>query len=274
MSSTTHALSGIYRITCAVTGGFYIGSSINLSRRWSEHRNSLRKNAHSNRKLQHAWNKYGEDVFIFEILELVLSAFLIEREQYWLDTLKPFGDKGFNLAIYAQAGCLGIKMSPEACAKMSKAKLGKPSPRLGSKAAPETIERLRISHLGHKPHNKGKKASPETIEKLRVISTGNTYRRGTKTSPDTCEKIRLAGIGNTNRRGTKTSPEGLANLRTVYAQRAQTLILVDPEGNEYKTKDVTGFCKERNLNPSNLFRVAKGLRNHHKGWTARYPETE
>ena len=57
---------GIYRLT--INGSSYIGQSINLSRRLTNHIDQLISGTHSNTKLQFAWDKYPLDI-IFEILE-------------------------------------------------------------------------------------------------------------------------------------------------------------------------------------------------------------
>src|SRR5260221_8854899 len=106
--------SGIYRITCTVNDRFYIGSAVNLYKRWYDHRFHLSRKTHRNQKLQRAWDKYGEDAFLFEVIEFVLMPFLLMREQYWLDKLNPF----FNIARFAQAPLLGLTHSLETRAKM------------------------------------------------------------------------------------------------------------------------------------------------------------
>ena len=52
--------------------------------------------------------------------------------------------------------------------------------------------------------------------------------------------------------------------------KAQSIILISPEGKEYKLPCYTPFCKEYNLDPSTLCKVLQGKRNHHRGWTGRY----
>ena len=146
--------SGIYRITCIVTGKIYIGSALNLRNRWRRHRNALLRNGHHNPKLQRAWNKYSPDAFTFEVLELVLPISLTAREQYWFKKLKPFGKRGFN--IYRVAGSsLGYKPSQATCDKIRVALSG----RKGQRCA-EFIEKGRIARLGQKP-------SPTSIDKMR-----------------------------------------------------------------------------------------------------------
>lgn len=97
--------SGIYMITCSANNKIYIGSAVNLKIRWKRHRNELINNKHVNVILQNAFNKYGLESFSFEIIEIVDDGTnLFEREQHYLDTLKPFGKYGFNIKIIASGG--------------------------------------------------------------------------------------------------------------------------------------------------------------------------
>ncbi|SRR6266566_2727314 len=147
--------SGIYRITCIVTKKIYIGSAVSLRRRWKEHRGELRHDRHGNPYLQSAWNKHGEDTFTFEVLEFVLAPLLLEREQYWMDKLKPYEkDKGFNIAHSAWSP-LGVKRSPETLEKNRIASTGRTH-------SPETIELMRASH-------RATHRTPKEIERVRAL---------------------------------------------------------------------------------------------------------
>ena len=59
----------IYRITNMLTEDYYIGSAQSFERRAWQHRYDLRRNCHKNPHMQASWNKYGEDAFVFEVLE-------------------------------------------------------------------------------------------------------------------------------------------------------------------------------------------------------------
>ena len=91
--------TGIYKITCTANNRFYIGSAscflnslskIGFRGRLAQHLSNLNRNRHRNVILQNSWNLYGEDTFVFEILELTTPKDAIHREQYYLDTLSPF----------------------------------------------------------------------------------------------------------------------------------------------------------------------------------------
>jgi group I intron endonuclease len=97
--------SGIYKITNTQNGKFYIGSSKNIEGRWNDHKQYLRGNYHINPKLQHAWNFYGEDKFLFEILEEVNQELLFERENYYISSMKPYErEVGYNICPKAEGG--------------------------------------------------------------------------------------------------------------------------------------------------------------------------
>lgn len=121
--------SGVYKITNPENQKSYIGSSYNVYYRWKKHLERLSKNKHPNIHLQRAFNKKISD-FVFEILELCSLESLIEREQFYINTLNP----EYNIC-------------KEVC-----------STSLGIKRREETKEKLRI-------HNTGKKQSLETIQK-------------------------------------------------------------------------------------------------------------
>lgn len=97
----------IYKITNKLNGNCYIGSTSNLNKRKSQHFCTLRKNQNKCGYLQNAWNKYGEENFVFEIIEEIKeSKNLIVREQHYFDTLKP----KYNIRKIADS-CLGVKKS-------------------------------------------------------------------------------------------------------------------------------------------------------------------
>ena len=87
-------VSGIYLITCLTTTKVYIGSSKNIYERWKAHKRMLRRGNHDNIHFQRAWNKYGENDFLFEIWEKTEK--LQERETYWIYAFDAVSS-GFNI---------------------------------------------------------------------------------------------------------------------------------------------------------------------------------
>lgn len=82
--------SGIYQIQNLVNNKLYIGSAVCFQSRKSAHLSRLKKNTHHCIKLQHSWNKHGQEAFMFTILEEVAPCDLITREQFWIDSVHPW----------------------------------------------------------------------------------------------------------------------------------------------------------------------------------------
>jgi group I intron endonuclease len=76
---------GIYSIKNVKNNNCYFGSSKNIEKRWKTHLNKLKNNKHHNIHLQRAWNKYGENNFIFEIVEECDEKNLLQLEQKYID---------------------------------------------------------------------------------------------------------------------------------------------------------------------------------------------
>ena len=82
-------ICGIYKITNTITGDFYIGSSKNVKLRWAQHKCPSRWKQHPNNTMYLDMKNYGKDKFVFELLEEVEAEKLKEKEQYFIETLKP-----------------------------------------------------------------------------------------------------------------------------------------------------------------------------------------
>lgn len=83
--------SGIYIIYCTTNFGVYVGSTSLFKNRRTTHLYGLRNNQHHCRYLQNAWNKYGEDAFVFQVVELTTKEERFNVEQKYLNL--HFGKK-------------------------------------------------------------------------------------------------------------------------------------------------------------------------------------
>jgi group I intron endonuclease len=108
-------VAGIYWIKNLINGKIYIGSTTCFKKRFRDHRKYLKEKKHKNKHLQSAWDKYGEENFVFEILEkLENDSGLIAREQFFIDSLKP----EYNICKIA-GNSLGVKRTEETKNKYS-----------------------------------------------------------------------------------------------------------------------------------------------------------
>lgn len=83
---------GIYKITKKDTGKSYIGQSVNVKARISQHRYK-----HDNSSpIDVAIAKYGEDAFTYEVLEECPRELLESRERYWIEYYDTYKSYGYN----------------------------------------------------------------------------------------------------------------------------------------------------------------------------------
>jgi group I intron endonuclease len=106
---------GIYKITNTINGKFYIGQSVRLNGRKYNHFYSLRNGDHHSKHLQNAFNKYGEEVFIFNILLYCEPEELTYYEQKLVDLWNP----EYNARKECVNNSLGCSASEETKIKMS-----------------------------------------------------------------------------------------------------------------------------------------------------------
>jgi hypothetical protein len=109
--------SGIYRWTHIYNGKSYLGSSSNLKKRFSNYYNyNYISDPKKNMLINKALLNNGYSVFRLEILEYCEKEVLIDREQYYLDLLKP----EYNILEFAFSS-IGFKHSastlslPDSC---------------------------------------------------------------------------------------------------------------------------------------------------------------
>lgn len=153
--NSTKNQTGIYRWVNKVNGNTYVGSSVNLGRRFKVYFDfsylSVRINK-SKSRIYSAILKYGYSNFQLEILEYCTKENAISREQYYIDLLKP----EYNLNPTARS-------------------------RLGSIHSQETREKMRIFAQGRKHTEKTKKLISLATKGVNNPNFGKTHTEETKT---------------------------------------------------------------------------------------------
>jgi group I intron endonuclease len=87
----------VYKISNSVNDMIYIGSTIDLKKRWQVHQYSAKKLFNST--LYDAMREIGTDKFQIEILEECEENILIERELFWINHYNSFFPNGYNIHL-------------------------------------------------------------------------------------------------------------------------------------------------------------------------------
>lgn len=138
-------MTGVYLIKNLVSGSKYVGSSLDIHNRANNHFSSLNANKHKNPHLQASYNKYGRDKFIFGVLEYCDNSILLEREQHYIDNLRP------EYNIYLVAGnSYGTKRTQEQINKMVQNRTKNNQYTYGYVMSEETKEKIRQKAIGRR----------------------------------------------------------------------------------------------------------------------------
>lgn len=177
--SENKAKSGIYMWTNLLTGDIYVGQSGDLSKRFRKYFTLSYIKSQESFIISRALIKYGYINFSVSILEYCDKSSLLEREQYYLDSLQP----QYNILKIAGSS-LGYTHSQDSKDKRSKALKGVYT---GSKSAlfgrthnEDTIAKMSLSRSGEKNYFYGKTHNEKTIELMRDKALNRTHTSETK----------------------------------------------------------------------------------------------
>jgi group I intron endonuclease len=181
---------GIYQIKNMINNKVYIGSTKYFYGRFKRHENNLLLNKHDNSHLQRAWNKYGENNFEFNVIEIVDNEDdLLNREQFWIDNFNSSNsDYGYNILPFA-GRTSGVKRTESTKIKLSIAKIGNKNPMYQKEVSQETRQRISKS-LINMPEDKKKEMLRKRGEKISISQIGRRLSNETK------QKMRDKKLGN------------------------------------------------------------------------------
>lgn len=202
----------IYKIINLINNKFYVGSTNNHYERFRVHRNRLRGNKHHSKHLQAAWNKYGEESFVFHVIEEIVDASLLRAaEDVWLSEWVG-KEQCYNTSRYSDSPMRGLPKEQ--------------TPMYGKNHSDETKQLIRDARLIQDDPRTGKTHSEETKERIRKAKLANPSRAwlGKTRDEETRKKI-----GDTQRGVTKAprqfTEEGLRraqeNMRRVAMAHPQ-----------------------------------------------------
>ncbi len=136
-------VSGIYGIrSISHPERVYIGSAVNIAKRWDTHVRRLQKGNHDNARLSAHYDKHSISDLIFEIIIQCDRENLIKAEQAYINLYKPW----FNICPTAGSQ-LGFRHSAESKQKMAKRMLGN-TYALGLRHSAETKKQMSEKRQG------------------------------------------------------------------------------------------------------------------------------
>lgn len=170
---------GIYLISIDLGDAgnmYYVGQSVDCSRRCTEHRSKLKHGKHANLYMQRIYNIHGAECFKYEVLEECSPSFLDELEQWWLNEIRGHW-RTLNLAWEAASPRRGVKVSQATKEKMSGSKMGRP----GTKWSPERRAAFSAARKGSGNPFFGKKWSDKQRSEHNKKNSGDAHWTKRKT---------------------------------------------------------------------------------------------
>lgn len=196
---------GIYQIKNKINNKIYVGrTSKSFEYRFKVHINLLKRNKHENPILQNAWNKYGENNFVFEIIESfnnISIEELLNLEKYYILTYKLTNRiYGYNICAVGKSR-YGTKWSEES--KNNRRGSGNPMYGKGylrkGEMNPMFGKTLTQSHKDNMSKSLTGLRKPITSEKLSKpvlqINKNNKIINTFTSSKDVYEKTKILHIG-------------------------------------------------------------------------------
>lgn len=234
---------GIYKIINVVNNKFYVGSAVDLKRRKTRHFSELRTGKHNNRHLQAAWVKYGEQAFVFVVVEeLPEDADLLAAENVWLKEHvgKPYC---YNLGVDATAPMTGFG--------------GELSPTWGYKHTEEALQEIART-------SKGRLHSPESKAKIREFLLGKPK------AAEVRAKISATLSGEGNYWFGKKRPDHGAKV-------SRAVIAISPDGKTLEYASIQALREVSGMKPPTINRALKSgvplKRGPYTGWSFKYLDT-
>lgn len=149
----------------------YVGSATNIKRRFQQHKSTLNTSTHRNFILQRMWDKNKDDFKFVVVEEVAERDLLMEKEQHYMDTLKPIANlsKANGSHLHTEESKMKMRgrvVSKETRELMSQAHMGRPSSLKGINTGRVPSSAFKV---GSVPANK-KYTAEELIEKKKEWS--------------------------------------------------------------------------------------------------------
>ena len=231
---------GIYKLVFNGTTSVYIGQSLNIERRFSQHKYGLKSGTHS-KKLMRAYSLYG-----LPSLEILSECGKKELNTQELECIEVYNSiqEGFNEhPNTAGGGCLygndnSRSLYSEDTVLLVVLTLVN-NPELTQRQVSETLQ-VGLSFVEH-------------------VSAGNTGRYIQNTYP--LEYSKLMSL-----KGNRYTKDKISNSSSAKARGIVYPKIVSPEGVSYSVDNIRKFGRDHNLNNGDLCQVLNKRKATIKGW--------
>lgn len=175
-------ITGIYKIRNIVNNKVYIGSAVDIKKRWRDHKWYLKENKHHNSHPQASYNKYGLEIFEF-LIELKCSINdLLTEEKKLIDYYNAKNSKyGYNINDPKEIQ-FGIKCSDETKQILSERMRGKNNPMYGKTGEQHPKHKYQLSEDKRKKlsewakKRKGSKSNASKLTDDDIIYIRTSYK--------------------------------------------------------------------------------------------------
>lgn len=149
----------------------YIGMSTTIESRFLFHKRRLVSNTHKNKHLQLSWNKYGENVFSFSVVEECEKEYLSSREKYYINLYQSFlREYGFNKTLGGEFGTLSPEIVKATADKLRGRTL---STKMKAKISATLTGRKRPEEIVKKAAESCRKYSEEFLQEIYAYYLNN-----------------------------------------------------------------------------------------------------
>ena len=259
----------IYQITNLGNNKKYIGQTTQQPAvRWSQHKSTLKKNKCNNIYLQRAWNKYGENNFVFEMLEVCSTlSELNDKEWAYIQKYNTNNiSEGYNIRA---GGNSGGAMSSATKQKLSTIRMGKSPSNKGMKYGPQSLELRQQKSIKQR---KNFVAYPTIISPDGIEYTIDTVKGFCK--EHNLYHRRLFGVlsGEVIQhrgwyiKGTDSHRAKQLENRNAWRNNKIVRRIMSPAGIIYEFSHLTNFCKSHGLSAGKVSELFSDKRKKHKNW--------
>lgn len=258
----------VYIIENTITGAAYIGQTVNVINRWSQHRSLLQQARHTNRYMQRSWKKHGAACFEFAIIDTADSADMLnELERFHIEYLRYCGAVLYNCREGGDSSKRIIPRPPiNAETRQRRSETLK---RKGIRPSPEAAEAARQVSIGRKktPKERAKwrAANIERMQSEPYRQAMSDLKRGVKLGTyKVTDKMQAKWEA---QKGLIEDPEQTARRIAAMVENQPLRRFRSPDGLIYETRNVTGFARQHGLHERLIHHLVSGKQKHHRGWT-------